>query len=117
MGPGAMNIQTPLVKQALQYMGPDGKPTAMPMYDFENAVRKDPRWLQTDNAQDSFMSNAHRVLQDFGFAYAGLDPRLAKEIIVWLLWPVRKMLPRRLYARVVQTKQRSYQGIQSYGIS
>jgi len=69
MGPGAMNIQSPLVKQALQYMGPDGKPTAMPMYDFENAVRKDPRWLQTDNAQDSFMANAHRVLQDFGFAY------------------------------------------------
>lgn len=69
MGPGSMNIQTPLVKQALQYMSPDGKPTAMPMYDFENAVRKDPRWMQTDNAQDSFMSNAHRVLQDFGFAY------------------------------------------------
>ena len=69
MGPGEMNIQTPLVKQALQYMSPDGKPSAMPMYDFENAVRKDPRWLSTDNAQDSFMSNAHRVLQDFGFAY------------------------------------------------
>jgi len=68
MGPGAMNIQSPLVKQALQYTL-DGKPTAMPMYDFENAVRKDPRWLQTDNAQDSFMANAHRVLQDFGFAY------------------------------------------------
>ena len=69
MGPGAMNIQTPMIKQALQYVGPDGKPTAMPMYDFENAVRKDPRWMQTDNAQDAFMSNAHRVLQDFGFAY------------------------------------------------
>lgn len=69
MGPGEMNIQTPLVKQALQYMSPDGKPSAMPMYDFENAVRRDPRWLSTDNAQDSFMSNAHRVLQDFGFAY------------------------------------------------
>lgn len=67
-GPGAMNIQSPLIKNALQYTM-DGQPTAMPMYDFENAVRKDPRWLQTDNAQDSFMSNAHRVLQDFGFAY------------------------------------------------
>lgn len=67
-GPGAMNIQTPLIKQALQYTL-DGKPTAMPMYDFENAVRRDPRWLQTDNAQDSFMSNAHRVLQDFGLSY------------------------------------------------
>lgn len=69
MGPGEMNIQTPMIKQALQFMSPDGKPSAMPMYDFENTVRKDPRWLSTDNAQDSFMSNAHRVLQDFGFAY------------------------------------------------
>lgn len=68
MGPGAMNIQTPMIKQALQYTL-DGQPTSMPMYDFEKAVRQDPRWLQTDNAQDSFMSNAHRVLQDFGFAY------------------------------------------------
>lgn len=68
MGPGEMNIQTPLIKQALQFTQ-DGKPTAMPMYNFEQAVRQDPRWLSTDNAQDSFMSNAHRVLQDFGFAY------------------------------------------------
>lgn len=67
-GPGSMNIQTPLIKQALQYTL-DGKPTSMPMYDFEKQVRQDPRWLQTDNAQDSFMSNAHKVLTDFGFAY------------------------------------------------
>lgn len=68
MGPGSINIQTPMIKSALQYTQ-DGQPTAMPMYDFEKQVRQDPRWLSTDNAQDSFMSNAHQVLVNFGFAY------------------------------------------------
>lgn len=67
-GPGSVNIQSPLIKGALQYTL-NGQPTAMPMYDFEKQVRQDPRWLQTDNAQDAFMSNAHRILTDFGFAY------------------------------------------------
>jgi len=67
-GPGSVNIQTPLIKSALQYTQ-DGQPTAMPMYDFEKQVRQDPRWLSTDNAQDAFMSNAHQVLVNFGFAY------------------------------------------------
>lgn len=68
MGPGSVNIQTPMIKQALQYTQ-DGQPTAMPMYDFEKQVRQDPRWLSTDNAQDAFMSNAHQVLVNFGFEY------------------------------------------------
>lgn len=68
LGPGDMNIQSPLVKSALQHTQ-DGQPAAMPMYDFEKSVRQDPRWLSTDNAQDSFMTNAHKILVDFGFAY------------------------------------------------
>jgi hypothetical protein len=68
MGPGSVNIQTPLIKGALQHTQ-DGQPAAMPMYDFEKQVRQDPRWLSTDNAQDSFMSNAHQVLVNFGFDY------------------------------------------------
>lgn len=68
MGPGSVNIQTPMIKNALQYTQ-NGQPTAMPMYDFERTVRQDPRWLSTDNAQDAFMSNAHRVLVDMGFEY------------------------------------------------
>jgi hypothetical protein len=68
MGPGSVNIQTPMIKSALQYTQ-DGQPTAMPMYDFEKQVRQDPRWLSTDNAQDAFMSNAHQVLVNFGFEY------------------------------------------------
>lgn len=68
MGPGSINIQTPMIKSALQHTQ-DGQPTAMPMYDFEKQVRQDPRWLSTNNAQDSFMSNAHQVLVNFGFEY------------------------------------------------
>lgn len=68
MGQGQMNINTPMIKSALQYTQ-NGAPTAMPMYDFEKSVRQDPRWLSTDNAQDAFMSNAHQVLVNFGFAY------------------------------------------------
>lgn len=68
MGQGQMNINTPMIKSALQYTQ-NGAPTAMPMYDFEKSVRQDPRWLSTDNAQDAFMSNAHQVLVNFGFEY------------------------------------------------
>jgi hypothetical protein len=67
-GTGGISIESPLVKSALQY-APGGVPTAMPLGDFEKQVRTDPRWLSTDNAQDSIMSNAHRVLVDMGFEY------------------------------------------------
>jgi len=67
-GVGGVNIESPLIKSALQY-APGGVPTAMPLGDFEKQVRQDPRWLSTDNAQDSIMSNAHRVLVDMGFEY------------------------------------------------
>jgi hypothetical protein len=67
-GPGTININTPMIKSALQYTQ-DGQPTAMPMYSFEHTVRQDPRWLSTNNAQDAFLSNAHQVLVNFGFAY------------------------------------------------
>jgi hypothetical protein len=67
-GPGSVNIDTPLIKSALQY-APGGVPTAMPLGDFEKQVRQDPRWVSTDNAQDSIMSSAHRVLVDMGMEF------------------------------------------------
>lgn len=67
-GDGLVNMQTPMIKQALQYTA-KGVPTPMPLGDFETATRKDPRWLSTDNAQDGFMSNAHKILVDFGLNF------------------------------------------------
>lgn len=60
----------PLLKQALQYKdpkSPDVTPTVQPLYQFENAVKQDPRWLTTNNARDSAMSTATSILKSWGF--------------------------------------------------
>jgi hypothetical protein len=40
-----------------------------PLWQFENAVRNDPRWRKTNNARESLMTVAHQVAKDFGMAY------------------------------------------------
>lgn len=41
-------------------------PTGMPLWQFEQQLKNDPRWLRTKGAQDSTMSAARQVLQDLG---------------------------------------------------
>lgn len=67
-GPGEINIMNPLIKGALQNTV-NGVPTPMSLTDFEARVRQQPDWLHTQNAQDSIMQTAHKVLTDFGFAF------------------------------------------------
>jgi len=62
-GPGQLNIQSPLIQQTLT------NPNPVSLTDFENTVRQQPAWLQTNNARDSIMSVAHQVLTDFGFMH------------------------------------------------
>lgn len=40
-----------------------------PLWEFENALREDPLWRKTKNAQDAAMGTAHKVLTDFGMAW------------------------------------------------
>lgn len=40
-----------------------------PIWQFENDLRNDPLWKQTNNARESMFSVAHKVAQDFGFAF------------------------------------------------
>lgn len=40
-----------------------------PLWEFENAVRNDPRWRKTNNARESLMTVARQVAKDFGVAY------------------------------------------------
>src|ERR1043165_2058236 len=40
-----------------------------PLWEFENAVRNDPRWRKTNNARESLMTVARQVAKDFGMAY------------------------------------------------
>lgn len=90
LDPSSITIaNTPLIKQALQGTstglaatsnGKTGQPAnaatgkeatpggAMPLWQFENQVRSDPRWGLTDNAKQATMTALHSIGQDFGFA-------------------------------------------------
>lgn len=43
--------------------------TQYPLWQFENDLRGDPLWKKTNNARESMFSVAHKVAQDFGFAF------------------------------------------------
>lgn len=62
----AIDFNDPVLKRGLQGLGPDGKPIQMPLYQFEQEVRKDPRWQKTNNAYESYNRLADRILNMFG---------------------------------------------------
>lgn len=70
VNPGTINLTDPLIKNALSYKDPTtGKVGSQPLWSFEQTLRNDPRWGATQNAQDSAMQTAHKVLVDFGMGY------------------------------------------------
>jgi hypothetical protein len=69
LNPTDIDLFDPTIRSALTAVGQDGKPTSKSLWQFENDLRKDPRWLSTSNARSAGMSVAHKVLQDFGFSY------------------------------------------------
>lgn len=54
------------LNKALQYIGPDGKPTSKPLWQFETELRSDPRWQFTNNARESIDSLQYKVMKDWG---------------------------------------------------
>ena len=61
------NIQAALNYQTTPGSAPNEKPSGvMPIWEFERKVRRDPRWMETDNARQSLMRSGHKVLQDWG---------------------------------------------------
>jgi hypothetical protein len=62
-----ISFDDPLMKRATQSIGPDGKPMQMPLYQFEEEIRKDPRWQYTDNAYESYSNVGTQLLRMFGF--------------------------------------------------
>lgn len=67
LDPSSIELTDPMIRQALSGNGPDGKPAAMGLWDFEKALRNDARWMQTKNAKDEFDSTVVDVLRTFGF--------------------------------------------------
>jgi hypothetical protein len=62
-----IGFDDPIMKRATQSIGPDGKPMQMPLYQFEEEIRKDPRWQYTDNAYESYSNVGTQLLRMFGF--------------------------------------------------
>lgn len=67
MDPNAIDFNDPLMQRGLQATGADGKPAVMPLWEFQNLVRKDSRWQTTDNAYATYANVAKNVLSTFGF--------------------------------------------------
>ena len=67
LNPQDIDLFEPTMRKALQATDPaTGKITAQPLWQFEQSLKKDQRWLKTNNAQDELMGAAHGVLQSFG---------------------------------------------------
>jgi hypothetical protein len=62
-----LSLDDPIMKRAAQYVGPDGKPAQLPLYEFEKQIRKDSRWQYTDNAYKEYTDVGTDLLRMFGF--------------------------------------------------
>lgn len=68
-----LSITDPSIQKALQFRPPakggkPGAPAQMPLWQFEQQLKADPRWNKTQNAQDTIMGAARKVLADWGLA-------------------------------------------------
>jgi hypothetical protein len=61
LNPDSINLNDPVLRSAI---GSNGE---MPIYDFQRALRKDPRWQYTNNAREEVSNSVQGVLKDFGF--------------------------------------------------
>jgi hypothetical protein len=61
INPDSIKLDDPTLRSAI---GPEKE---MPIYEFERALRKDPRWQYTDTARQEVSDVALEVLRDFGF--------------------------------------------------
>lgn len=64
--PKNISVRDPMIEKALGAKGKDGKPSAMSIWEFESELKKDKRWLSTNNAREQLVGNTRKVLQDFG---------------------------------------------------
>lgn len=67
IGEDDLAINDPLLSQGMQALDSDGKPRMMPLYEFEQLVRKDSRWQTTDNAYETYTNVGQDLLRMFGF--------------------------------------------------
>jgi len=61
-----IDLNDQLLQQAMQGVGPDGKPSVVPLYSFDKQIKKDDRWQYTENAMDTYAKTGTKILQMFG---------------------------------------------------
>ena len=66
--PNSINLNDPYLRQAFGAKDAQGNPTVMSMWEFEQKLRQDPRFMQTKQAQDEMFSTGNAILQMFGLA-------------------------------------------------
>lgn len=64
----SIDTMDPIVKKALNGLDAKGKPAGVNLYDFQQQLRGDVRWRQTDKAIDGAMATGLKVLRDMGLA-------------------------------------------------
>lgn len=63
-----LNVLDPSIQKALTSRGADGKPAALPLWQFEQQLRKDPRRDKTKGAVNEAYSAVRQIGQDWGFS-------------------------------------------------
>jgi hypothetical protein len=61
-----IDLFDPTIRAALTGRTQDGTPAVKPIWQFENEVRSDSRWLNTNNARDSLDGVGNSILKMWG---------------------------------------------------
>lgn len=64
--PDQISLSDPYIKQALGAVDENGNPRVMGLWEFQQKLRNDPRWMGTKQAVDEYSNTARSVLQSFG---------------------------------------------------
>jgi len=65
--PDHVDLYNPLLRSAMQFKDPKTQePAVKQLYDYEIDLRKNPAWLNTNNAREGLMAGAQKVLTDLG---------------------------------------------------
>ena len=65
--PDDVDLDDPLLREAFTQPNDQGEPTLMPLWKFEQRIKKDDRWQLTNNARDTYMAAGSSLLRAFGF--------------------------------------------------
>lgn len=69
LDPNGIADNDPTVMKALQYKDPSsGEQTTMPLWQYQQQLKQDPRWLQTENAHNSLVGATQDLMKQWGLA-------------------------------------------------